>query len=138
MASGPARVVQVAIQAPSRLLRDALSSALSAWPDVTVVGTVAEPDRMPSLCELRQPDAVIFDASSRLRDACLPISKLTQRFPQLNVIVIYRKAAEADLSAACRAGVSSLVPESHGLEAVLAMLRRPRGRHAARPKPGEM
>jgi two-component system, NarL family, nitrate/nitrite response regulator NarL len=138
MASPPARVVQVAVQSPSRLFRDALSSSLSARPDVTVVGTVAEPDRMPALCELRQPDAVIFDAGPRLHEICRPVSKLMQRFPDLNVIVSYRDAAQADLSAACRAGVSSLVPEAHGLEAMLAVLRRRRGRHAARSSPGEM
>ncbi|HXW44477.1 MAG TPA: response regulator transcription factor [Streptosporangiaceae bacterium] len=138
MASPPARVVQVAIQSPSRLFRDSLSSSLSTRPDVAVVGSVAEPDGMPALCELRQPDAVIFDAGSRLREICRPVDRLMQRFPELNVIVTYRDAAEADLSAACRAGVSSLVPESHGLEAMLAVLRRRRGRHAARSSPGEM
>jgi DNA-binding NarL/FixJ family response regulator len=105
---------------------------------VTVVGTVAELDRMPALCELRQPDAVIFDAGLRLHETCRPINRLIQRFPQLNVIVTYRDAAEEELSAACKAGVSSLVPESHGLEAVLAVLRRKRGRHLARWKRGEM
>jgi two-component system, NarL family, nitrate/nitrite response regulator NarL len=93
---------------------------------------------MPALCELRRPDAVIFDAGSRLHETCPPVDKLMQRFPELNVIVTYRDAAEDALSAACRAGVSSLVPESHGLEAVLAVLRPKRGRHAGRSSPGEM
>jgi DNA-binding NarL/FixJ family response regulator len=105
---------------------------------VTVVGTVAEPDRMPMLCELRRPDAVIFDAGQRLHEICRPVNTLMQRFPELNVVVTYRDAAEEDLSAACRAGVSSLVPESHGLEAMLTVLRRRRGRHVARSSPGEM
>ncbi len=138
MASPPARDVQVAIQSPSRLFRDTLSSSLSARSDVTVVGTVAEPDRVPSLCELRQPDAVIFDAGPHLSEICRPVSGLMERFPDLNVIVTYRDAAKEELSAACRAGVSSLVPESHGLEAMVAVLRRRRGRHAARSSPGEM
>jgi DNA-binding NarL/FixJ family response regulator len=138
MASPPALILQVAVQSSSRLFRDTLSSSLSIRPDVTVVGTVAEPDRMPALCELRQPDAVIFDAGSRLHETCRTVSTLMKRFPQLNVIATYRDAAEPDLAAACRAGVSSLVPESHGLEAVLAVLRRVRGRHAARSSTGEM
>ncbi len=138
MASHPASVtVQVAVQSSSRLLRDTLSSCLSGRPDVTVVGTVAEPERMPALCELRRPDVVIFDAGRRVGEICPPVDTLVKRFPELNVIVTYREADEEDLSAACRAGVSSLVPESHGLEAVLALLRRKRGRHA-RPKPSGM
>ena len=58
-----------------------------------------------------------------------------RRFPELNVIVIYREASEQDLAAACRAGVASLLPESHGLPAVLAMVKRSKGRHA-RPADG--
>lgn len=138
MASPPARVVQVALQSSSRLFRDTLSSFLSARPDVTVVGTVAEADRMPALCELRRPDAVIFDAGPHLHEICRPVNNLVERFPELNVIVTYRDAAEAHLAAACKAGVSWLVPESHGLEAMLTVLRRRRGRHAARPSRGEM
>jgi len=52
------------------------------------------------------------------------------RPPQLNVILIYRDASEEDLAAACRAGASSLIPESHGLAAVLAQVRRRKARHA--------
>jgi two-component system, NarL family, nitrate/nitrite response regulator NarL len=138
MALPPARVtVQVAVQSPSRLLRDSLSTCLDGRSDVTVVGTVAEPDRMPALCELRRPDVAIFDAGMRLREICRPVDRLMRRFPELNVIVTYRDAAEEDVAAACRAGVASLVPESHGLEAVVALLRRRRGRHA-RPAPGGM
>jgi two-component system nitrate/nitrite response regulator NarL len=136
MASPPARVtVQVAVQSPSRLLRDTLCSCLDVRHDVTVVGTVADPDQMPALCELRRPDVVIFDAGLRLSEISGPVGKLMRRFPELNVIVTYRDASETELAAACRAGVASLVPESHGLEAVLALVRRKRGRHA-RPTPG--
>jgi two-component system, NarL family, nitrate/nitrite response regulator NarL len=92
---------------------------------------------MPALCELRRPDVVIFDAGAQLREICRPVDRLMQRFPELNVIATYRDAAEEDVSAACRAGVASLVPESHGLEAVLALLRRRRARHA-RPAGGGM
>jgi two-component system, NarL family, nitrate/nitrite response regulator NarL len=138
MASPTASVtVQVAVQSPSRLLRDTLSSCLSVRPDVTVVGMVAEPDRMPELCELRRPDVVILDAGRQVGEICPSVDRLMKRFPELNVIVTYREADENDLSAACRAGVTSLVPESHGLEALLALLRRKRGRHA-RPRPNGM
>jgi two-component system, NarL family, nitrate/nitrite response regulator NarL len=132
MAAPRARPVQVAVQSPSRLLRDTLSWSLSARPGVTVVGTVAEPDRMSALCELRRPDAVIFDAGPRLRAICRPVNSLTQRFPDLNVVVTYRDATGEDLSAACKAGVTSLIPESHGLEAMLAALRSGRGLRGAR------
>jgi two-component system, NarL family, nitrate/nitrite response regulator NarL len=122
--------VQVAVQSSRRLLRDTLSACLAVRPDITVVGKVAEPDAIFELCELRHPDVVILDAGARLREISARVAALTKRFPELNVIVTYREASEQDLAAACRAGVASLVPESKGLSAVLALLRRSRGRHA--------
>jgi two-component system, NarL family, nitrate/nitrite response regulator NarL len=131
----PARVtaratIRVAVQSSRRLLRDALSTCLAVRPDVTVVGKVAEPDAIFDLCELRRPDVVIIDAGQRLGEIAGRVSALTRRFPELNVIATYRDATEQDLAAACRAGVESLVPESHGLAAVVALLRRKKGRHA--------
>ena len=122
--------VRVAVQSPRRLLRDALAACLAVRPDVAVVGRVAEPDAILALCELRRPDVVILDAGQRLGDMAGRVSALVHRFPDLNVIVTYRDASEQDVAAACRAGVSSLVPESRGLTAVLALLRRKKGDHA--------
>jgi two-component system invasion response regulator UvrY len=128
----PARVtVRVAVQSSHRLLRDTLAAFLAGHPDITVMGKVAEADGIVALCELRQPDAVIMDAGRRLREIAARATGLTERFPELNVIVTYRDASKQDLAAASRAGVASLVPESHGLGAVLAMLRR-RRRHNGR------
>lgn len=131
MTASHARVtVRVAVQSPRRLLRDTLSACLAVRPDITVVGKVAEPEAIVELCELRRPDVVILDAGTRLAEISGRVAALTRRFPDLNVIVTYREASEQDLAAACRAGVASLVPESKGLAAVLALLRRSRGRHA--------
>jgi len=97
---------------------------LAARPDLTVVGKVAGPEELPALCELGRPDTVILDAGSRLSELIAFAGDLLQRFPALNVIVIYRNASPGDLTLACRAGIASLVPESHGLAAVLAALER--------------
>jgi len=131
MVAPPARVaVRVAVQSSRRLLRDTLSACLAVRPDITVVGKVAEADDVLALCELRQPDVVILDAGPRLAETAALVGQLIRRFPDLNVIVSYRNATEQDLAAACRAGVTSLVPESHGLTALLALLRPRKARHA--------
>jgi two-component system, NarL family, nitrate/nitrite response regulator NarL len=125
MTAAPPRVtVRVAVQSSRRLLRDALATCLAARPDVTVVGRVAEPEELPVLCELVRPDTVILDAGPRLGEFAARADNLLQHFPGLNVIVIYRDASEPDLMLACRAGVTSFVPESHGLAGVQALLGR--------------
>jgi DNA-binding NarL/FixJ family response regulator len=131
MPAHPARVtIKVAVQSPRRLLRDALAACMSIRPDVTVVGKVAEPGDLLDLCGLARPDVVVLDAGDALSECAVLVGRLTRRLPELNLIVTYRDAEEQDLAAACRSGVTSLVPESHGLAAVLALLQRRPGRHA--------
>jgi DNA-binding CsgD family transcriptional regulator len=88
------------------------------------VGRVAEPEELPALCELGCPDTVILDAGPRLSEYTTLVDDLLRDFPGLNVIMIYRDASAPDLALACRDGGTSLVPESHGLAGVLALLRR--------------
>jgi DNA-binding NarL/FixJ family response regulator len=126
--------LRVAVHSPQRLLRDTLAACLAIRPDVTVVGRVAEADGVLALCRLCRPDVVILDAGLRLGEMAARARALLRRFPELNVIVVYREASEEDLAAACQAGVSALVPESHGLAAVLALVRRRRARHAREVK----
>jgi DNA-binding NarL/FixJ family response regulator len=105
MTAPPARVtVRVAVQSARRLLRDTLVACLSSWPEVTVVGKIAEPGVLPSLCELIRPDVVILDAEERLGELATEAGRLLGRFPELNVIMIYREASERDLALACQAG----------------------------------
>jgi two-component system, NarL family, nitrate/nitrite response regulator NarL len=126
--------LRVAVHSPQRLLRDTLAACLAIRPDVTVVGRVAEADGVHALCRLCRPDVVILDAGLLLGEMASRARALLRRFPELNVIVVYREASEEDLAAACQAGVSSLVPESHGLAAVLALVRRRKARHAKENK----
>jgi two-component system, NarL family, nitrate/nitrite response regulator NarL len=126
--------LRVAVHSPQRLLRDTLAACLAIRPDVTVVGRVAEADGVHALCRLCRPDVVILDAGLLLSEMASRARALLRRFPELNVIVVYREASEEDLAAACQAGVSSLVPESHGLAAVLALVRRRKARHAKESK----
>jgi DNA-binding NarL/FixJ family response regulator len=112
------------VQSSRRLLRDALATCIAARPDVTVVGKVAEPEELSVLCALGRPDTVVLDVGLRLRESALLADNLLRQFPGLNVIAIYRDASAADLALARQAGVTSVVPESHGLAGVLALLER--------------
>jgi two-component system, NarL family, nitrate/nitrite response regulator NarL len=123
-AASPRVTVRVAVQSSRRLLRDTLAMCLATRPDISVVGKVAEPEELPALCQLGHPDTVILDAGARLKEYAGLVDSLLARFPGLNLIMIYRDAPAPDLMLACRAGISSLVPESHGLAGVLALLRR--------------
>jgi DNA-binding NarL/FixJ family response regulator len=116
--------VRVAVQSSRRLLRDALATCLATRPDLHVVGKVAQPEDVPALCELSRPDTVILDAGPLLSEFAILAGNLLRDFAGMHVIVIYQDASEPELTLACRAGITALVPESHGLAGVLALLRR--------------
>jgi DNA-binding NarL/FixJ family response regulator len=127
----PRGTVRVAVQSSRRLLRDTLAMSLAAQPDIAVVGKVAEPADLSTLCELNRPDIVILDAGPRLTEYAVLTDNLLQDFPGLQVIEIYQDASERELTLACRARGTSLIPESDGLAGVLAELRRGGGPRAS-------
>jgi two-component system, NarL family, nitrate/nitrite response regulator NarL len=130
MTATPPRVtVRVAVQSSRRLLRDTLATCLATRPDLRVVGKVSEPEELSALCELARPDTVILDAGPRLGEYTALVDDLLGHFPGLKVIMIYREASAPDLALLCRTGVTSLVPESRGLAAVLALLRHDGAAH---------
>jgi two-component system, NarL family, nitrate/nitrite response regulator NarL len=102
------------------MFRDALSACLRAQPEYMVVGHVGRLDDLESLCRLRHPDVALVDVGSGHADtaeirACTALT---------TVVVVYERLSSGDLGDLCRVGVDTLLPASHGLDALLMVLRR--------------
>ncbi|TDV47892.1 LuxR C-terminal-related transcriptional regulator [Actinophytocola oryzae] len=119
-APGQQNNLRVVIRSERRMFRDALTAWLRAQPEYAVVGHVGRLDDLVSLCRLRQPDVALVDVGSghsgtdELRD-CAALT---------TVVVVYESLSCADLGELCRVGVDTLLPCSHGLDALLVVLRR--------------
>lgn len=102
------------------MFRDALVVCLRAQPECVVVGHVGRVDDLRSVCRLRHPDVAVIDAGAgRLNMQCLrDCVALTK------VVVVYESLSIAELGELCRLGVDTLIPSSHGLDALLVVLRR--------------
>jgi two-component system, NarL family, nitrate/nitrite response regulator NarL len=102
------------------MFRDALVVCFRAQPECVVVGNVSRLDDLRSVCRLRRPDVAVVDVGAgrvdleSLRD-CVALTK---------VVVVYESLTLADLGELCRIGVDTLIPSSHGLDALLVVLRR--------------
>lgn len=116
--------LRIAIHCKRRLFRDALTNCLAGDPEFTVVGHVADTQNLIELCALSRPDVVFFDASDGLPDGLDALRALRSRFPGTEVVLAYERLAPSDLAVAVRAGVDTLIPYSHGLDALFAVLRR--------------
>jgi two-component system nitrate/nitrite response regulator NarL len=113
----------VAICCANRLFRDALAAALTGRrPDFTVVGDVGDPGDLLSLCRLRAPELVLCCVGESLSRSLSALSAVRVQCARSRLVLIYRELSRTDLIATRRAGVDTLIPCSHGLDALVRVL----------------
>jgi DNA-binding NarL/FixJ family response regulator len=120
--------IRIAVQSDDRLRRDALAAYLETLPDFTVVGRVADPDNLIPLCELQRPDLTLLDIGLRHAGTLHILGVLRDRFPSVRTVLAYGRISAEQLTEAHESGVSAVVPHSHGLRGLLAVLRAPAAR----------
>jgi two-component system, NarL family, nitrate/nitrite response regulator NarL len=117
-------LVRVAIRSPRRLFRDTLAVCLSGQPEFTVVGHVSDDAALLGLCDLCGPDLVVYDAGAGVGEALRALRTLRTRFRRIRLVVIYERLSPTDLSGSRQVGVDTLIPCSHGLDALLMLLHQ--------------
>jgi DNA-binding NarL/FixJ family response regulator len=117
-------MIRVALRSPRRLFRDALAGCLEARPEYTVVGSVADLDDLPMLCELQHPDVVLVDVGAGIGTDSHVVDRLKDCVDRARLVVVYERLSSAELGALWQLGVDTLLPCSHGLDALLVVLQR--------------
>ncbi|GFJ83108.1 response regulator transcription factor [Phytohabitans houttuyneae] len=117
-------LVRVAIRSPRRLFRDTLAVCLSGQPEFTVVGHVSDDAALLGLCDLCGPDLVVYDAGTGVGEALRALRTLRARYSRLRLVVIYDRLSPSDMSGSRQVGVDTLIPCSHGLDALLMLLHQ--------------
>jgi len=117
---GQQRAIRVVIRSERRMFRDALAACLGARPEYVVVGHVARLDDLLSVCRLRRPDIALVDVGTQGAD----LERLGRCATLTKVVVVYERLTPVELGALCGVGVDTLMPCSHGLDALMVVLRR--------------
>jgi DNA-binding NarL/FixJ family response regulator len=117
------RAIRVAIRSDRRLFRDALTASLLCGFRFAVVGQVAGTGDLLALCRLCRPDVVLFDLGSHPDDGLRGLDALSRQQPGTQLIVIHDDLSPAALAAVWNCGPQAVVPESHGLEALMVVLQ---------------
>jgi two-component system, NarL family, nitrate/nitrite response regulator NarL len=81
---------------------------------------VGRVDALTSLSRRRRPEVALVDVGSEQVD----VAGLRSCAALTTVVVVYDRLSGTDLSDLCRVGVDMLLPCSHGLDALLVVLRR--------------
>jgi len=113
------RTIRIAVRSDRRLFRDALVTCLSRQPEYHLIGNVTRLDDLVSLCRLRRPDVALVDIGTGATD----LDPLRDCAAVAKVIVIYERLSPAQFGVLSRLGVDTLMPYSHGLQALLMVLR---------------
>src|SRR5262245_21962357 len=126
---GTARTaIRVAVHSHRRLLREALTAFLDGRPDFEVVGQTASFDCLIELCSLRRPQVAIVDTDTLCPDTVEHLAAVRSTFPGIDIVLAYGQVAPHALEAALRAGITTLVPGSRGLTALVRVVQHHAGR----------
>ncbi|HET6212881.1 MAG TPA: LuxR C-terminal-related transcriptional regulator [Micromonosporaceae bacterium] len=115
--------IRLAVQSGRRLVRDALCAYLYGRPEFTVVGQTGGIEALPQLCALRRPDATLVDAGELTMQTVEALVRVRASAPATEIVVAYTEVSTYVLEEAVRAGITSLVSCSRGLDAVLRVVR---------------
>ena len=129
----PARLV---VQSDRRLVREALAAFFSDARGFTVVGHTDSAHGLHTLCALGRPDVCLIDVEALTARTVRTLRDIRTAYPAVDLVVAYTSLSLELLAEAVRAGVTSFVPSSRGLDAVLKLLRqRVRRAHVGLPAP---
>src|SRR5439155_594227 len=90
-------MIRVALRSPRRLFRDALAGCLEARSEYTIVGSVADLDDLPMLCELQRPDVVLVDVGAGIGTDPQVLNRLKDCVDRARLVVVYERLASAEL-----------------------------------------
>jgi DNA-binding NarL/FixJ family response regulator len=136
---------KIAVQQRQRLFREGLGQLVTAEDDMELVGAASTSEDILAVCQQECPDAALIEADPVDWDAGRLTRALRRAVPRLRVVGLStEEMSPADVAAACRSGMRTIVPRSAGMGQILGALRatsaaaRPADRLAAqRTPPGD-
>ncbi|HSB99324.1 MAG TPA: response regulator [Burkholderiaceae bacterium] len=121
MSTQPLRVVLVDDHA---LCRNGLTDLLHHRGNITVVAALGDPDQVPAILREHKPDLVVLDLRMPSTDGLTLLRRLRAEGIDTPAVVLTMSDAEADLTAALRAGVRGYLLKDMEPEEVIAAIER--------------
>src|SRR4051794_8295406 len=107
-----------------KVFAELLAMALSGEPDFACVGHAQNVDEGMALVEAVHPDLVIMDVQLGDGDGIAATAELTERFPDLRVVVLTAHVDQRLLQRAAAANASALLPKDGDLPDMLSACDR--------------
>jgi DNA-binding NarL/FixJ family response regulator len=121
-AAGPASI-RVLIADDQRVVRDGLIMLVSLIDGVDVVGSASDGEEAIRLAETHQPDVIMMDLRMPGVDGIAATAQVSQRLPNVRVLVLTTYADEAAILPALRAGARGYLTKDASAEQIEAAIR---------------
>lgn len=105
-----------------------LSMGLGAHPSLTCVGTADDVPSALRVVEQEQPDVVVMDVRLGAQSGVAATATITERWPEVAVVVLTAFPTPQLLSEVIRAGGSAMLPKDGALEELMETVLRARPR----------
>jgi DNA-binding NarL/FixJ family response regulator len=119
-------IIRVLVVDDHRTFAELLSRALAAEPDMDCVGHAASSAAAVEAVAALDPDVVLMDLQLPDRDGISTTGDLTQRYPELKVLILTAHAGPAEMARAGAAGAAGFLAKDGSLTDVLDALRKAR------------
>ena len=118
-----AGTIEVLIADDHHLVRQGLAQLLGAEPDIRVVDQAADGEEAVEKARLYRPDIVLLDIHMPRLDGIEATRRITERYPEVSVVILTMYGDEEHLFEAIKAGARGYVLKSAKPEELLQTLR---------------
>jgi DNA-binding NarL/FixJ family response regulator len=116
-------VVRVVVADDQTAVREALATVLDLQPGVEVVATAKDGGEAVLAAEVHEPDVILMDLNMPRVDGVEATRLLTERFPQVAVVVLTTFADEEYILAALGAGARGYLTKESGRQDITRAVR---------------
>lgn len=124
MGVGGTEPVRVLMADDHPLMLVGIRRALEACDDIEIVGQAASGPELLALIERRAPDLLLADLRMPGFDGVASIARITERWPNLKIVVLSACEDRAEVDAVLRAGASAYVVKSARALDIAAVIRQ--------------
>ena len=115
--------VRIVLAEDHQVLRQALSQALSARPDLEVVGEAGDGREAIQLVEQLKPDLIVMDISLPRLNGIEAATQIRVTAPDTQVVILSRHLAQAQVTRALNAGAKGYVLKRDALNELLLAIK---------------
>ena len=113
------QTIKIIIVDDHQIIRDGLTNMLQDPEDIRICGSASDYQQAIDLCRQVNPDIVITDLSMPGRSGIELITKISEAFPEIRVLVLSMYLSEDYIFNALKAGASGYLPKQDTTKAEL-------------------